>query len=293
MKSVLPTGMPFYYRMNEIGNLDFEIAGSPHGWSKESLNWLSYMSWDPRFKKSETEQYRMHSAVTGEYKIQFEGRYYKVDGMVQTPEKMYLLEFFGCFYHRCSYCKIKSPKDTTQSDEKKLKILQKFGKVIMIRSCQWQKLKNRWDKISPYSEFFNRRNIKTKEILSAVKYERWFGILEVDISTPEFLRAKFREINFGTIFDKIQVTESMISEKIRRVLLQQGRKFPLNPQLSLVFDANEYYLTSETLKLYLKLGMKVTKIHSCIEYQRAKPLDNFINKSLYFLLLRFTQNISK
>ena len=134
---------------------------------------------------------------------------------------------------------------------------------------------------------------KTKEILSAVKYERWFGILEVDISTPEFLRAKFREINFGTIFDKIQVTESMISEKIRRVLLQQGRKFPLNPQLTLVFDAKEYYLTSETLKLYLKLGMKVTKIHSCIEYQRAKPLDNFINKSLYFLLLRFTKNISK
>ena len=285
MKKALPTGMPFFYRRNKMDTFDFEFAGSPHGWSKECLEWLSYMSVDPRFKKSDSEQYMMHSAVTGEYEIDINGKKYRVDGVVKTPGRMFLLEFFGCFYHRCSFCKIQSKEDTTITDQSKLTALQSVGKVIMIRSCQWKRLKAKWDKTSPYSQFFNQTNIKETEILKAVESERWFGILEVDIETPEKIRSKFREINFGTIFDKIQVTESMVSEEIREVLSNNGRKFPLKPQLTLVFDAKEYLVTSETLKLYIKLGMIVKKIHSCIEFQRSKPLDGFIKKSIYFLLI--------
>ena len=282
MKNYLPTGMPFYYRMNNKGLLDFEFAGNPHGWSKECLDWLSYMAWDPRFKKSDQEQYLMQSAVTGEYELEYEGQTYRVDGAVQTPNKIYFLEFFGCFFHRCPYCQVKSSVDTTKSDQNKLEILQKFGKVIMIRGCQWKKIKTKWSGKSPYSNFFNQKNIAMEAILSSVKSNDWFGLLEVDIDTPESAREKFREINFGTIFDKISVSENMVPESMLDALSHFGRKFPLSPQLTLVFEAKEYLLTSETLKLYLELGLQVTKIHSCIEYQRSKPLDDFINTSLIF-----------
>ena len=85
--------MPFFYRMNEKGSLDFEFAGNPSGWSKESLNWLSYMAWDSRFKKSDHEQYLMQSAVTGEYELEYKGKTYRVDGMVRTPHKTYFLTY--------------------------------------------------------------------------------------------------------------------------------------------------------------------------------------------------------
>ena len=129
MKNFLPTGMPFFYRMNEKGSLDFEFAGNPSGWSKESLNWLSYMAWDPRFKKSDNEQYLMQSAVTGEYELEYEGKTYRVDGMVKTPNKTYFLEFFGCYFHRCSSCKVKSSVDTTESDQKNLKFYNNLAKL--------------------------------------------------------------------------------------------------------------------------------------------------------------------
>ena len=149
----------------------------------------------------------------------------------------------------------------------------------MIRECQWNTLKKQTSWKSPFSKFFLNDKITSDDILSAVFRDEWFGLLEVDITTPENVRQKFRDMNFGTIFDKIRVTETMVNDEIRSELLKNGRKFPLEPQLSLVFEAKEYLLTSETLRLYLSIGMTVSKIHSCIEYQKSHPLEPFIAKS--------------
>lgn len=88
--------MPFFYRKNENGSFAFEIAGSKHGWSLEALKWLNFMSFDERFRKNQNEQYQMKCSITGEKEVEIEGHRYKIDGVVETPEKTYFLEFFGC-----------------------------------------------------------------------------------------------------------------------------------------------------------------------------------------------------
>ena len=56
-------------------------------------------------------------------------------------------------------------------------------------------------------------------------------------------------------------------------------KFPLPKQLTMVFEAENYLITSETLRHSLEIGMIVSKIHYAIEYQRAQPLKKFIELS--------------
>ena len=47
----------------------------------------------------------------------------------------------------------------------------------------------------------------------------------------------------------------------------------------MVFHSKDYLITSETLKFCLTLGLQVTKLHWCIEYQRGRPLAPFIEQS--------------
>ena len=122
-------------------------------------------------------------------------------------------------------------------------------------------------------------------ILENVRSKKFFGLLEIDIITPEWLQTECNKINFATIFNKISPQETMLSKSMRDKCEKYGVKFPINPQLSLVYNASNYLLTSDTLIFYLDLGMEVKTIHYCIEYQRSKPLKPFIDLSMYLICL--------
>ena len=277
MMQDLPTGIPFYYEKKSNGCFDFKIASEVTGWSKSCLDWLNFMSRDPRFLKDNGEFYLMESFITGEFEIESANGLYRIDGRVVTNDQVYFLEFFGCRFHSCSNCEMEAISDTRDRDRIKLQFLRQHGKVILMRECIWNRLKRQVKFNSPYSYFFYRKNIREEEILSAVLKDQFFGLLEVDLWTPDWLKAKFNEINFGLIFDKISPTEDMLGTKMKNLAKNYGYKFPLNPQLTVVYAVKNYLITSEMLKYYINLGVEVTKLHSCIEFQRSKPLKKFID----------------
>lgn len=47
----------------------------------------------------------------------------------------------------------------------------------------------------------------------------------------------------------------------------------------MVYNATNYLITSESLKFCLNLGLHVTAMHWCVEYQRGRPLAPFIKQS--------------
>jgi len=97
MKQDLPTGLPFYYRRQKDNTFKMEIAGSSSGWSLECLDWLNFMSFDPRFLIQNGKGFhQMFSAVTGEPSVTVGNHVYTVDGMVRTDQCIYYLEYLGC-----------------------------------------------------------------------------------------------------------------------------------------------------------------------------------------------------
>ena len=237
------------------------------------------MSFDSRFLKPDGSFYNMVSGVTGEATVWSNGRKIIVDGMVKTPQATFYLEYLGCRYHTCHLCNTPCVKDSVQMDKEKLQALENIGHLITIRGCQWKRLRSRVKKRSPYSMFFYSSRISSTMILDSVRNGQFFGLLEVDIKTPPKIKMEFERINFATIFNKISPTKEMIGEKMLEVMKHYGSKFPIKPQLTLVYNAEHYLLTSEMLRYYLDLGMEVVNIHYCIEYQRSQPLRKFIELS--------------
>ena len=54
------------------------------------------MAYHPKFKKDNGEFYQLFCSITGEKEITVNKHTYKVDGYVETHQKCYFLEFFGC-----------------------------------------------------------------------------------------------------------------------------------------------------------------------------------------------------
>ena len=71
----------------------------------------------------------------------------------------------------------------------------------------------------------------------------------------------------------------MLSKTMLASLKESNVKFPLGQQLTLVFEAKNYLMTSETLRHSLEIGLIVSDIHWAVEYQRSKPLLKFIELS--------------
>ena len=95
MQQFLPTGLPLYLSKLPDGKFKFEIAGERSGWSLTALDWLNYMAFNPRFQNG-TTFFKMKTAITGEQTVRIGDNVYTVDGMVETSDQTYFLEFFGC-----------------------------------------------------------------------------------------------------------------------------------------------------------------------------------------------------
>ena len=101
----------------------------------------------------------------------------------------------------------------------------------MIRGCEWEAIKLTVQPRSPFSVFFLDDNIRSCDILSSILNDKWFGIISVDLHTPDVLKERYRKINFGTIFEKLAVDEDMLSKTQKLHCHKSGLKFPLDPQL--------------------------------------------------------------
>jgi hypothetical protein len=130
----------------------------------------------------------------------------------------------------------------------------------------------------------NKSSLSQDEILEGVKDASLFGILEVDIATPEKWEGNFKpdlppaeyfgemspifcttEIPFSAIGPHMQqhAIKHNLSEKPRKLLVG-GMK------------AEKIMLATPLLKWYLEHGMLVTHIYQVVEFQSMKCFQNFV-----------------
>ena len=64
--------------------------------SQVGKDWLNFMSFDERFRKSDGSFYYLHTALSSETKFYHDNKLYSVDGFVQTEKENFILEYNGC-----------------------------------------------------------------------------------------------------------------------------------------------------------------------------------------------------
>ena len=69
----------------------------------------------------------------------------------------------------------------------------------------------------------------------------------------------------------------MVSTKMHERVLESGRTFPLQSQLSLVFNKNDHLMTTSMARFYHEQGFILRNLSIAIEYEEDQPLKSFIN----------------
>ena len=127
--------------------------------------------------------------------------------------------------------------------------------------------------------FFRSQNLITEEaIWTKIHSGDFFGIIKADIKSPPEVQKLWGSINFPPIFNHIQVEENMIGPSMLAEIEKKKVKLPLDKQLSLVFNAKQYMMTTEMAAFYIEIGCKLTNLTWAIEYQKDRPLKPFVDK---------------
>ena len=101
-------------------------------------------------------------------------------------------------------------------------------------------------------------------------------ILEVDLEYPEDIHK--RDDDYPLAPEVMEIKTDMLSEKqLRLWRLYYGDSNPLSRKLICSLLLKKYYVDfSETLKFYIKQGMKVTKVHCRIRFETKKMFADYI-----------------
>ena len=101
-------------------------------------------------------------------------------------------------------------------------------------------------------------------------------ILEVDLEYPKKLHDLHNDYSLGP--EKVKVTENMLSEYSKRIAkkynISIGLVHKLIPTLG---NKEKYVLHYRNLKLYINLGLKVTKVHRVLEFNQSPWLKQYID----------------
>ena len=101
-------------------------------------------------------------------------------------------------------------------------------------------------------------------------------ILEVDLEYPEQLHDLHNDYPLAA--EKVKVTESMLSEYSKNISdkygISTGLVYKLIPTLG---NKEKYVLHYRNLRLYIDLGLKVTKVHRVLEFNQSPWLKQYID----------------
>ena len=276
-KEDMPVGRGFEWTPTDNGKFKRRMMAPPT-FSVACVQWMDFMSNDPRFvDKNGVRQKIQHAWSNKEVSI---GKY-QVDGYVKVDNKVYILEFDGCYWHGCSICLTAAKSNDKARDA----FLGHHGEIIRMLGCVWaRKLRSGRlpePKISPF--LFMNKPITEEQILSNIKNGTVTGFVVVDIEPTEAAK-KYERLNWPPIFVRDEIQHADLPP-----WLQSETRAQSFPRKTLVqtMRATEILLHTALLKFYLDNGFVVTKIYKFIEFQPSKCFKDFHDK-LYRLRVEAT-----
>ena len=146
-----------------------------------------------------------------------------------------------------------------------------------IYECEWKEERVRYENLKTKKfPLIMKAKTTDEEILKSILNGRLFGYLVVDIETPEHLIESME--NFPPIIRRLEVTKEYLSEYMAD---RYAKKNPDGPELKRetvvqCFSAENHLLMTPLIQFYLRIGLKITKIHRVIQYQPYKSLSPFV-----------------
>ena len=113
-------------------------------------------------------------------------------------------------------------------------------------------------------------------ILDLVQKGELFGMLRVDIKTPDHLKEKFSEM--CPIFKTVEISQDDIGPYIKQYGEEHG--FMTQPRRSLIssYFGENILLITPLLQYYLQFGLEVTKIYEVVQFTSMTCFKGFVDR---------------
>ena len=258
----MPTGS--FTRRREETNFKKESS------TKMATEWLEWKAHEGgifiRHQMNNTEK------RIGERKIPVDGFH----GPSQT-----VFQFHGCWWHG-HICHLTKGKEMNEKRKRPMAELREETKetskyikdqgyhLVEIYECQWRRIKKTNSQVQQFlNSKFNRpldhhKTLTQDQILSAIRSESLFGVVECDVRVPDALKPKFAEM--CPIFKNIEISREDIGQHMQTFAEEEN--IMSQPRRSLVgsYFGEKTLLASPLIKWYLEHGLEVTHIYQVVEY---------------------------
>ena len=265
MAQQMPTG-PVIYREGP----DFERQTSTLSYSSQAIQWL-------KWQEHSTGKKIFHAGNGREVRIGT--KHIPVDGFEPSTLKIY--QFHGCFYHGCNKCNAsgklhpyhpgETMQDVRQRTQNITDYLEALGYSVFEQwECDWiRDINNNPDIKKFIGAHVNTRSSLSKEpkeveVIKQVEDGSLFGMLLVDIRTPESLKHKFRDL--PPIFKNTQVSREDIGDFMKQYAQENGLLNTPSRMLISSYYGEKILLATPLLRWYLSKGLEITKIHAILEF---------------------------
>ena len=119
----------------------------------------------------------------------------------------------------------------------------------------------------------NRYRLSETEILDAIKENKLFGAVEVDLHVPDHLKNFFSEMT--PIFKHATVNFENIGQHMQNFVNESGNKFKKRCYLIGSMFAEKVLIITPLLQWYMSHGILVTNVYQIIEFSPKKCFVKF------------------
>ena len=286
----MPVGPGILYeKVGRFFTWDPLMDRKKHKFSYESIEWLNFMEFELR-NPDGSRNVIHHAMNSGEREFKYrqtaddgsiKTRFFRPDGYALINDIHHIFEYDGCYDHQCVHnCSTsrKSRRNKTRDDTIRNQFFQSFAVLHTITSCKWKQRRRNFKFPIHTSSFFNQNRITEDKILRKVKQGKFFGLVKLDLKSPQSVIDRFMKLGFPLIFRHLEITPEMVHPEYKRIMSEQGRKFDQNAVLSQTFHANQILITTEMAVFYHKLGVELSNLTMALEYEKDRPLEKFVNQ---------------
>ena len=276
----LPCGAGYFYERKSSGKFQWSaMKNKSINWSVISIEWLNYQNSLTPFCDGDKIHHISHALNHNEVMIKMDDIISYPDGYCRIGDVQYFLYYQGCRFHYHEGCPISKAANILdgkkQKDDKVRAWCRRNGVYIEIFDCEWRRLRKKVQYKNLSSCFYNRQSlISEQEILNRIEDGSFFGCIEIDVTSPPETIKHFQKLDWPPVYRKVEVDASMVQPK----LLENITKFKPTKQLTQTYHGESMLLTTDMFLFYKSKGMQFKNMKFAVEYQRGKPMKNFVDE---------------
>ena len=187
----------------------------------------------------------------------------------------------GCYFHGCSCLDEKkwhfTAAERQPKFELKIKTLQEYGTVYIMKECEWTKLKSSITKpTTGLGHLFEEDTEET--LLEGVRNNRLFGFLVADVDVDDSKIEEF--VKNGFLFPPCTTRKELSMDHLSPYMHQRYTEERKAPKLTVIqsYRGSQILIMTAMANFLMENDFVIKNVTQFIQYQPGKALAPFVKK---------------